>query len=125
MFRYDSKNQGVFRPKKEWKRKMDNRPEVSVLAEQVKYQDQSVVSKTLIKKPNGSVTFFAFDQGQELSEHTTPYDALVCVLDGEVEIRISGNPYRLEAGEMIVLPANEPHALKAISKYKMMLTMIR
>ena len=104
---------------------MENRPEVNALTEQVKYQDQAVVSKTLIKKPNGTVTFFAFDQGQELSEHTTPYDALVCMLDGKVEILVSGNPYVLEAGEMIILPANEAHALKAISKFKMMLTMIR
>ena len=91
----------------------------------VDYQDQSVVSKTLIEKKTGTVTLFAFDQGQGLSEHTAPFDAMVCVLDGEVEIRISGNPFLLKEGDMIIMPANEPHALQAVKKFKMMLTMIR
>ena len=91
----------------------------------VDYQDQSVVSKTLIEKKTGTVTLFAFDQGQGLSEHTAPFDAMVYVLDGEVEIRISGNPSLLKEGDMIIMPANEPHALKAVKKFKMMLTMIR
>jgi len=84
-----------------------------------------VVSKTLIDKKTGTVTLFAFAQGQGLSEHTAPFDALVQVLDGEAEIRISGTSFDLKPGEIIVMPANEPHALKAIKQFKMMLTMIR
>jgi quercetin dioxygenase-like cupin family protein len=97
----------------------------SSLVDSVNYQDESVVSKTLIKKETGTVTLFAFDQTQGLSEHTAPFDALVCVLEGEVEIRISGTPVILKQGEMITMPANKPHALKAIKKFKMMLIMIR
>ena len=89
------------------------------------YQEGSVVSRTIIDKKTGTVTLFAFDEGQGLSEHTAPFDALVCVLDGEVEIMISGNPYVLKTGEMIILPVNEPHSLKAVRRFKMMLTMIR
>jgi quercetin dioxygenase-like cupin family protein len=91
----------------------------------VDYQDQSVVSKTLIEKKTGTVTLFAFDHGHGLSEHTAPFDAMVYVLDGEVEIRISGNPSLLKEGDMIIMPADEPHALKAVKKFKMMLTMIK
>ncbi|MEE9613295.1 MAG: cupin domain-containing protein [Desulfatiglandales bacterium] len=97
----------------------------SKLVNLLNYQEQSVVSKTLIDKKTGTVTLFAFDQGQGLSEHTAPFDAMVCVLDGEVEITISGNPAILKQGEMIIMPANEPHALKAIKRFKMMLTMIK
>ena len=97
----------------------------SSLVDLVNYQEQSVVSKTLIKKETGTVTLFAFDQGQGLSEHTAPFDAFVYVLDGEVEITISGNPVILKEGEMIIMPANEHHALKAVKRFKMMLTMIR
>ena len=104
---------------------MSSEPKVSSLTDLVNYQDESVVSKTLIKKETGTVTLFAFDQGQGLSEHTAPFDALVCVLDGEVEIMISGNPYVLKMGEMIILPVNEPHSLRAVKKFKMMLTMNR
>jgi len=104
---------------------MNSEPKVSWLTDQVKYQDESVVSKTLIEKETGTVTLFAFDQGQGLSEHTAPFDALVCVLDGEAEIMISGNPYVLKTGEMIILPVNEPHSLKAVKRFKMMLTMIK
>ncbi len=104
---------------------MCSKPKVSSLTNLVNYQDESVVSKTLIKKETGTVTLFAFDQGQELSEHTAPFDALVCVLDGEAEIMISGKPYVLKTGEMIILPVNEPHSLKAVRRFKMMLTMIR
>ncbi len=104
---------------------MSSEPIVSTLADLVDYQDESVVSKTIIKKETGTVTLFAFDQGQGLSEHTAPFDALVCVLDGEVEIMISGNRYTLKMGEMIILPVNEPHSLKAVTKFKMMLTMIK
>ncbi len=89
------------------------------------YQDGSVVSREIIKKQTGSVTVFAFDKGEGLSEHTAPFDALVTILDGEAEIVISGNPNRVQAGEFIIMPANEPHSLKAVEKFKMMLTMIR
>ena len=91
----------------------------------VDYQEGSVVSRTLINKTTGTVTLFAFDKGQSLSEHTTPFDAMVCVLDGRVEVTISGKPFNVKAGEMIIMPANEPHALKAIEKFKMMLIMIK
>ena len=84
-----------------------------------------MLSKSLIDKKTGTVTVFAFAQGQGLSEHTAPFDALVQVLDGEAEIRISGTSFDLKPGEIIVMPANEPHALKAIKQFKMMLTMIR
>jgi quercetin dioxygenase-like cupin family protein len=84
-----------------------------------------VVSKTLVDRKTGTVTLFAFDQGQALSEHTAPFDALVCVLDGEAEISIGGQPARVVAGEMLLMPANIPHALKAVAPFKMMLTMIR
>jgi quercetin dioxygenase-like cupin family protein len=91
----------------------------------VKYQTDAVVSRTLIKKPTGTVTLFAFDEGQELSEHTAPFDALVHVLDGETEITISGKPLRLSAGQMVIMPANKPHAVKAVGRFKMMLVMVR
>ena len=105
---------------------MDNNPaQVSRVVDMVGYQDGAVVSRTVLKQPAGNVTLFAFDAGQELSEHTAPYDALVQVLDGEAEITIAGRPHRLRAGDMIVMPANQPHAVKAASRFKMMLTMIR
>ncbi len=91
----------------------------------VNYQEASVVSKTILEKKTGTVTLFAFDKGQGLSEHTAPFDALVQVLDGEVEIKISNNPFLLQQGEMIIMPANEPHALTAVKRFKMLLTMIR
>lgn len=91
----------------------------------VEYQEGSVVSREVLKKPTGSVTVFAFDDGQGLSEHTAPFDALVFVLEGEAEITISGNPHRLNGGEMILMPAGQPHALKALHRFKMILTMIR
>ena len=95
------------------------------LVDMVDYQEEAVVSKTIIEKKTGTVTLFAFDQGQGLSEHAAPFDALVQVLDGEVEIKISSNPFHLKQGEMIIMPANEPHALKAVKQFKMLLTMIR
>jgi quercetin dioxygenase-like cupin family protein len=91
----------------------------------VEYQDGAVVSREVLKKPTGSVTIFAFDEGQGLSEHTAPFDALVFVLEGEAEITISGKPHRLNGGEMILMPAREPHALKALRRFKMILTMIK
>jgi quercetin dioxygenase-like cupin family protein len=95
------------------------------LTEVAGYQKDAVVSKTIIDKKTGTVTLFAFDQGQGLSEHTAPFDAMVQVLDGEVEIRISGNPHTLKTGQMIIMPANQPHALTAVAPFKMLLTMIR
>ena len=95
------------------------------LKELVAYQKGSVVSRTLVEKEAGTVTLFAFDEGQALSEHTAPFDALVQVSDGEAEIRIAGVPHRVGAGEMIIMPASLPHALKALTPFKMMLTMIR
>ena len=83
------------------------------------YQEGSVVSRTIIDKKSGTVTFFAFDEGQGLSEHTAPFDALVYLLDGEAEIAISGKPLRLKEGEMVIMPANKPHALRALKKFKM------
>ncbi|MBI1750701.1 MAG: cupin domain-containing protein [Acidobacteria bacterium] len=93
--------------------------------ELVNYQQGSVVSRQVVKREKGNVTLFAFDEGQGLSEHTAPFDALVQVIDGEAEITISGKPIRTQAGEMVIMPANQPHALKAISRFKMLLTMIR
>lgn len=90
----------------------------------VSYQEGSVVSKTLIAKKSGTVTLFAFAEGQGLSEHTAPYDALVVVFDGEADISVSGVPYLLKAGDTLLMPANEPHALQATKPFKMMLTMI-
>jgi quercetin dioxygenase-like cupin family protein len=89
------------------------------------YQDGAVVSRTLVNQKTGTVTLFAFDMGQELSEHTAPYDALVEVLDGETRITIAGQPFELKAGDAIIMPANRPHAVKAVTKFKMLLTMIR
>ena len=89
------------------------------------YQTDAVVSREIIKKTTGNVTFFAFDEGQELSEHTAPFDALVSVVEGEVEIMISGKTHRLEGGELMLMPAGQPHALKALKRFKMILTMIR
>ena len=103
----------------------DIRGKAMILAESVQYQAEAIVSRTLIDKKVGTVTAFAFDDGQGLSEHTTPYDALVEVLDGEVEITISGNSMRLRKGEMVIMPANQPHALRAVTRFKMLLTMIR
>src|SRR5512143_3909179 len=95
------------------------------LADLAAYQEGSVVSRQITKEEAGNVTLFAFDEGQELSEHRAPYDALVYLLDGEVEVRIAGKPYMLATGEAIIMPANEPHALKALKRFKMLLTMIR
>ena len=91
----------------------------------VDYQDGSVVSRTIIKKKTGTVTLFAFAQGEELSEHTAAYDALVHIIDGEAEIAVSGTTFRLHSGEMVVLPANAPHAVSAVAPFKMILTMIK
>jgi quercetin dioxygenase-like cupin family protein len=95
------------------------------MADLVSYQEGAVVSRQITKAEAGNVTLFAFDAGQELSEHSTPFDALVQVLDGEAEIRISGVAFGLAAGDAIVMPGGEPHAVKAVQRFKMLLTMIR
>ena len=95
------------------------------LADLVSYQDGSVVSRELLRAQGGTVTVFAFDEGQGLSEHTAPYDALVHVLDGQAEITISGNPLRLKEGQMVIMPADKPHALNAVKRFKMTLTMLK
>jgi len=93
--------------------------------ELIEYQEDSIVSRMLINKDVGSVTLFAFDEKQKLSEHTAPFDALVQVLDGEAEISISGKKYSLKQGDFIIMPANKAHAVTATKKFKMMLTMIK
>ena len=99
--------------------------EVQNLAELIDYQKGTIVSKTIIDKEAGTVTLFAFDKEQGLSEHTAPFDAMVNILDGEAEIIISGKTFNLKAGEIIIMPANEPHAVKACKKFKMILIMIK
>ncbi len=99
--------------------------EILKLAEMVSYQTGSVVSRQITKADAGNVTLFAFDAGQELSEHTAPFDALIHVVEGDAEISISGRPFHLKAGEAIIMPADEPHAVKATTRFKMLLTMIR
>ena len=99
--------------------------EILNLVELVTYQDGSVVSRQITKAEAGNVTLFAFDKDQELSEHTAPFDALVHILDGGAEIKISGKAFALGTGDAIIMPANEPHALKALTPFKMLLTMIR
>ena len=99
--------------------------QILALAEMVNYQDAAVVSRQITKAEAGNVTLFAFDKDQGLSEHTAPFDALVHILEGEAQITISGKPFDLKTGDAIVMPANEPHALKAAQKFKMLLTMIR
>ncbi len=95
------------------------------LADAIAYQDAAIVSRILLKKKTGSVTLFAFDRGQELSEHTVPHDALIYVVEGIVAVTISGSKHTVGAGQVIRLPAGEPHAVAAESRFKMMLTMIR
>ena len=99
--------------------------QVLMAADLVDYQAGAVVSRTILEKGTGTLTLFAFGEGQGLSEHTAPFDALVYVLDGEAEVTISGKTLRLSKEEMVIMPANQPHALKAIKKFKMMLVMIR
>ena len=98
---------------------------VTGLADLVQYQAGAVVSRTLIKKPVGTVTAFAFDTGEGLSEHTAPFDALVFVIEGESEISISGRAHRVPAGHLLKLPAGQPHALRALTRFKMLLVMVK
>ena len=95
------------------------------LIDSINYQNGSIVSKQIIKKPNGNVTLFAFDKDESLTEHTSPFEAVVYMVDGEMEIRIGGNPHHVKAGEILVLPPDVPHGLKAVVKSKMLLTMIK
>ena len=91
----------------------------------VNYQEGSVVSRVIVKRDKGNVTVFAFDEGQGLSEHTSPFDALVQAIEGEAEVTVAGKPIALRAGEVVLLPAEKPHAVKATARFKMVLTMIR
>ncbi|MCX8181821.1 MAG: cupin domain-containing protein [Candidatus Methanomethyliaceae archaeon] len=95
------------------------------MREVIDYHTSAIVSRTLIDKEAGSVTVFAFDVGQGLSEHTAPYDALVYVLEGEAEVNINGKGHKLSEGEYIIMPANKPHSLRALSRFKMLLVMIK
>lgn len=95
------------------------------LIDSVNFANGAVVSKTLVKKPSGTITLFAFDKGQELSEHSAPFDAMVHVLEGEVELIIGGEPVIARANEFVIMPANIPHAVKAKTPFKMLLTMIK
>ena len=104
---------------------LDIKGRVLKTIELVDYQKDAVVSRTIINKTTGTITLFAFDEGQGLSEHTAPFDALVQILDGEAEITISGKKNYLKVNEMIIMPVNEPHALKAIKRFKMLLTMVK
>jgi quercetin dioxygenase-like cupin family protein len=99
--------------------------EVKQLINMLQYQGGAIVSRVLLKNNGGTATLFAFDVGEGLSEHTAPFDALVVVTDGEAEIEIAGKSFRVQQGETIVLPANQPHAVKATTKFKMLLIMIR
>ena len=99
--------------------------EASNLSDLINYQEGSVVSRTIIDKKAGTVTLFAFDEKQGLSEHTAPYDALVYILDGQADVTISGKPVKLDQGEMTIMPANKPHALTAVTRFKMLLVMVR
>jgi quercetin dioxygenase-like cupin family protein len=100
-------------------------PEKQDLKEMLIYQPGSVVSKVLLKKNTGNITLFAFDKGEGLSEHTAPFDAFVQIIDGNAEVTISGNIYKLAAGNSIIMPADQPHSLKALAQFKMILVMIK
>ncbi|KUG02435.1 hypothetical protein ASZ90_020184 [hydrocarbon metagenome] len=106
-------------------RKLEFMSRVFQVSDAVNYQPNAVVSSTVINKPVGTVTVFAFDAEQGLSEHTAPFDAAVYLLDGEAEVTISGHKHHLKSGEMIIMPANEPHALHGVTRFKMMLIMIK
>jgi quercetin dioxygenase-like cupin family protein len=111
--------------RREWQDSKSISGRVEKLADLVGYQEGSIVSRTIMDKEAGTVTLFAFDKGQGLSEHTAPFDALVILLEGKAEVTLSGRQFRLEQGEAILMPANEPHALKALDRFKMLLVMVR
>lgn len=104
---------------------MNDQINKELLVDSINYQNGSIVSKQIIKKANGNITLFAFDKNESLTEHTSPYEAVVYMVDGEMEITIGGKPYQVKAGEILVMPPNVPHALKASVKSKMLLTMIK
>jgi len=104
---------------------MPDKINIEKLFDAITYQDHSIVSKQILKKSNGNITLFAFDKGESLTEHTSPFEAVVYVVDGEMEINVGGNPYSVKIGEIIVMPPNVPHGLKAMVKSKMLLTMIK
>ena len=99
--------------------------EIFEFSQKVEYSADGIISKRIIQKPTGNVTLFSFDKGQQLSEHTAPFDALIQVLEGEAEITIDGKPYGLKAGQAIIMPANIPHAVNAVKQFKMLLTMVK
>ncbi len=103
----------------------EQNPIVQPLAALAAYQSDAIVSRMLLKKPSGNITLFAFSEGQSLSEHTTPHDALVYFLEGEADIDIGGQTYRVQAGETITLPGNVPHAVRAVGDFKMLLVMLK
>ena len=104
---------------------MSNSTSKELLIDAINYQNASIVSKQILKKPNGNITLFAFDKDESLTEHTSPFEAVVYMVDGEMEIKINRNPYNVKAGEILVMPADIPHGLKATVQSKMLLTMIK
>lgn len=104
---------------------MENQTTIVNLAKILKYQDDAIVSKEILRKAGGTITIFAFDKHQGLSEHKTPFEAMVYILDGEATITVGGQAYHLKKGESIIMPAQIPHAVKAITKFKMSLSMIK
>lgn len=107
------------------KKRDELKGKVLVLKDLVNYQDGTVASRMIVNRKAGSITLFSFDEDEGLSEHTAPYDAVVTILDGECEVWVAGTTYQMKEGETIIFPANTPHALSAITRFKMMLTMIR
>ena len=99
--------------------------EISRLIDLIDYQRDAIVSRTLIDKSVGTITCFAFDKGQGLSEHTAPFDAVIYIIEGDAEVTISGRTQQVSRGEMIIMPANDPHSLRAVERFKMVLTMIK
>lgn len=107
------------------KKRDELKGKVLVLRDLVNYQDGTVASRMVVNRKAGSITLFSFDEDEGLSEHTAPYDAVVTILDGECEVWVAGTTYQMKEGETIIFPANVPHALSAVTRFKMMLTMIR
>jgi quercetin dioxygenase-like cupin family protein len=102
-----------------------NHSETFTYSDIIDYANGSIVSRQIIQRKNGNITLFSFDKGQRLSEHTAPFDALILIIDGEAEVRINAVPFKLTAGESIIMPANVPHAVNATERFKMVLTMIK
>ena len=112
-------------PSKSEKSREELKGKVLQLKELVNYAEGTVASRVILSRPAGNITLFSFDEGEGLSEHTAPFDAVVTILDGECEVRVAGEPHRLKEGESIIFPADKPHALSAVTRFKMMLTMLR